>query len=79
MQIFDAPSERIAPFIHLLVCKRHRVDAIRFHQGMRRSLGTMRIKFFFEQCIHRAIEIERISWRLADAKPTIEIKTSRTV
>ncbi len=69
--------EVLAPLFQAGMLKRHRVNFVLLHNRMRTFCYTVRIKFFFEQVVYRAIKRERISGRPRHTEFVVNIKTTR--
>src|SRR3989344_2652976 len=44
VMILDAPAQRVTPFFHSRVFEWHCIDLVGFHERVRISLGTVRVK-----------------------------------
>ena len=57
--ILNAPAQRVTPFFHSRVFEWHCIDLVGFHERVRISLGTVRVKLPLHQLIYRIVEGER--------------------
>src|SRR3989344_8778628 len=73
------PAEIAPPFIQLIMRHRPGINAIFFLQRVLLSVYPMRIKFHFQQMIHRAIERERKPRHALGTQFVVDIKTARTL
>lgn len=76
MMIFDS-LEILPPNVEIGMLKRNSIYAVGDHQRMRFCLGTIDVKFFFEQVVDRYVERERKLTKRFYAEPSVQIKTAR--
>src|SRR3989338_7859517 len=74
--VFDASSQRVAPFIKFIAGVRDSINSIFCHQGMSRFFCSVRVKFFFEKSVYGTVQTKRKTRRTADSKSFVQIKTS---
>lgn len=68
----------VAPLIHALVFKRHRLNAVLSHNGMRRTVLPMYVKLLFKEFVHRDIQVKSRHARPLGTEPVVEIEAART-
>ena len=68
----------LPPHIYVFMYKRHRINAILLHQRVRRSTNAVNIKFFFEQSVYCAVEVEGKARWPRDPEFVVYIKTTGT-
>src|ERR1700680_58825 len=69
--------EILAPLVDLHVLIWHRSDTVLSHKRMRCGIHSMHIKFFFQQSIHKSVDVERRPRRSSNADPVVEVEAAR--
>jgi hypothetical protein len=75
MEVLDT-CEVLAPGVEILVRYWNGVDAVMFHQRVFGSLGSVKVKLFFEESINGNVQGEGESRRSADSEPAIHVKAA---
>src|SRR3989344_3304174 len=75
----DTFLERVAPLVHSRVVERYGIQCVGLNERVRCFTRAMHVKFFFQECIYRAVEVERKSGRTGGTEFVIYIKTPLTL
>ncbi len=73
------PAKRLAPLIDPRIAQRHGVDPVLRHERVGSAIEPMNVELLLEKRIDGIVKRERRAVGAADAEPSVEVKTARTL